>query len=136
MLYLFRNISKDSLDITPRGVVWLIGFLGLIHKPPHQTLRHHKANSTGKNRIHTNQVDHPAKGRATTISMEARHHQVASNRRLNGGARCIDIADLTHHHDIWIETKHAAQALTKASTGVGIDWDLRDASQAIFDWIL
>ena len=68
--------------------------------------------------------------------MERTENQVTSDRSLNGSFRSIGITNLTHHHDIWVETQNTTEAIRERTTLGSIDWNLRDTRDTIFDRIL
>ena len=55
---------------------------------------------------------------------------------LDGGLGGVGIANLADHDDVWVETENRAQAFGEGATFGGLDGDLRDAGDAIFDGVL
>ncbi len=60
---------------------------------------------------------------------------MASDRSLDGGFRGVGIANLADHDDIGVETKDAAEAFGEGTAVVGVDGDLGNAADAVFDGV-
>lgn len=60
---------------------------------------------------------------------------MTSNGSLDGGLCSVGIANLANHDNIRVETKNAAETFGEGTTVVGVDRNLRNATNAVFNWI-
>ena len=68
--------------------------------------------------------------------MQRGEDQVPGQRRLNGGARGLEIADFPDHHHVRVVTQDGAQARLEGHAHLMVDGDLVDALKMVFNGVL
>jgi len=76
-------------------------------------------------------------GRADrVVGVQRGQHQMAGQAGLDGDLRRLGIADLADHDDVRVLPQDGAQGLGEAEVDAGIDLDLADAGEVVFDRVL
>ena len=60
---------------------------------------------------------------------------MTGNGSLDGSLRGVGVTDLADHDDIRVKTEHGTETFGKRAAVVGVDRDLGDAGNAIFDGV-
>ena len=68
--------------------------------------------------------------------MQRGEHEVPGERRLDGDASGLAVADLTHHDHVGIRAHHRAQARREGETRARGDLNLREAGDFVLDRVL
>ena len=68
--------------------------------------------------------------------MQRGEHEVPGQRRLNGSAGGLEIADFSDHHHVRVVTQDGAQARLEGHAHLMVDGDLVDALKVVFNGVL
>lgn len=60
---------------------------------------------------------------------------MTGNGSLDGSLRGVGVTNLTDHDDIRVKTEHGTEAFGEGAAVVGVDRNLRDASDAVFNGV-
>src|SRR5262249_24743631 len=121
--------------LNPKGAA-IMRMRAVCAEPTHQPLRDGALYGGGKEIVLDAHIDEPGGRCRGAVRVDRREHQVAGQRRLNGNAGRLEIADFADHDDVWFLAQDRSKRMREGETDAGVNLDLVDAGELVFDRIL
>ena len=129
------NAGESGLEVVDGGGVGLIGFFAG-GEFTDQALGNQKTDGARENRVGADEVNHTGEGSGGGVGVEGGEHEMTGDGGLDGGAGGVAVANLADHDDVRVKTEDGAETFGEGATSGGVDGDLGDAGDAVFNRIL
>ena len=99
----------------------------------HQTLSHHRFHGAGDQERLDSHIGQPGIRARGVVRVQRAEHQVTGQRRLNGVLGRLQVADFADQHHVRVMTQNGPQRTGERQPDLGMDLNLIDAGQLVFD---
>lgn len=123
---------EDAVDVATSGFIGRVGFAAG-GEFANEALSDNETDGVAKNRIGANHINHAGEGGGAGIGMKGGEDEVAGDGGLDGGAGGVGVTNFAYHDDVRVEAEDRAEIVAKGTTMIGVDRNLGDASNAVFN---
>ena len=128
------DAGEDFLDVLFGGGVGGVGLL-VVGELADETLGDEQTNTGAEDGVDADEIDNAGEGGGGGVGVEAGEDEMTGDGSLDGGAGGVGVADFADHDDVGVEAEDATEAFGEGAAVVGVDGDLGDAGDAVFDGV-